>query len=466
MSIEPNRRTFLKAVGAVAGATAVGGLAFGETPAMAATSPWDQVPTILARIKPPTFPNRTFDITDYGAIGDNKFLCTDAFNKAIAACNKAGGGHVVVPTGTFRTGAIHLLSNVDLHVTSGGTIRFSKATADFLPVVYTRYEGTECYNYSPFVYAYGKTNVAITGPGKLDGYGSKGEFAGWSSGGPDSDKLRQQGQDGVPVSQRVYGAGHKLRPNMIQFYKCTNVLIQDVTVLDSPMWTIHPVLSTNVTVQNVTVHSIQGQGDGCDPEACTDVHIIGCRFDTNDDCIAIKSGRNNDGRRVGVATQNVVIENCAFAGRWGGVTIGSEMSGGVKNVFAQNCTVNPASFPGKYPVKYALYIKTNKLRGGTIDGVHLRNITGGKLDRDAIYVLMSYNGGEGGTLKPVVQNIDVDGMVIDGGQAAVNLVGLSDDHMNHVHISNSTFTNMANKNSIAYADDVTFTNVKINGKTV
>jgi polygalacturonase len=276
------------------------------------------------------------------------------------------------------------------------------------------------------------------------------------------ERLRKMGDDGTPVSQRQFGDGHKLRPNMIQFYKCRNVLMSDVLVKNPAMWTLHPVLCTNVTLRNVTVYSTNSQGDGSDPEACTDVHIVGCRFNSNDDCVAIKSGRDNDGRRVGVPSSNIVIQRCKFSGRWGGVTIGSEMSGGVRNVFAEDCEVNAPDFPGRYPVKYALYVKTNKRRGGFIENVHLRRFTGANLERDVVWITLNYNN-QVGTIKPIVQNFSLDAFRVTGARAVLNLDGLADDHIRGVHVSNSTFTGIAGPNVVKFADDVTLTNVTING---
>jgi polygalacturonase len=293
---------------------------------VSADGAWDLVPAILRRIRPPTFPRRTFPITRYGAVGDGRTDCTAAFRRAIADCHRAGGGRVLVSGGVFLTGAIHLRSNVELHVAQAGTIRFSTDPAAYLPVVFTRWEGTECFNYSPFIYAYGQKNVAVTGCGTLDGQARLGEWESWyANGGPqgaDQRALREMGQNGVPVQQRQFGAGHYLRPNMIQFYRCENVLVSSLTIVEPAMWTIHPVLCTNVTVRDITVLSTLYNTDGCDPEASRYVHIHGCRFNTNDDCVAVKAGRDSDGHRVGVASANIVVENCKFAGRWGGIAVG------------------------------------------------------------------------------------------------------------------------------------------------
>jgi len=436
-------------------------------PGHASAGAWDRVPGILRRIRPPVFPRRTLPVTRFGAVGDGTTDCTDAFRRAVEACHRAGGGRVLVPSGEFRTGAIHLRSRVELHVSEGATIRFSPDPAAYLPAVLTRWEGTECYNYSPLVYAYGQCDVAVTGRGTLDGQARLGPWESWyASGGPqsaDQQALRRMGREGVPVAERVFGAGHYLRPSMVQFVRCRNVLVDGVTILDPPMWTVHPVLSRNVTVRDVTVHSTLYNTDGCDIECCTDVHVTGCRFDTNDDCVAVKSGRDEDGHRVGVPSTRVVIERCAFAGRWGGVAIGSEMSGGVADVFARHCEINPPGFPGRYPVKYPLYIKTNKRRGGYVDGVHLRDFTGARVEREAVYVILNYNN-EAGTLPVAVRNIGVERMTIVGARRALWLAGLETDHITTVRVRDCHFTEVSDPaNMIAFVDDLSLENVTISG---
>src|SRR4030042_3154597 len=250
-------------------------------PACRVNAGWEQVSEIQSRINAPKFPERDFKITDYGAVGDGQTDCTEAFKKAISAANEAGGGRVVVDTGSFLTGAIHLKSNVNLYVSDGAAIKFSVDQNKYLPVVFTRFEGTECMNYSTLVYAYEQENIAITGKGHLDGEAGYEKWWGWTkTAGNDIKELRNHGEVNVPVEERAFGAGRKLRPNMIQPYKCKNVLIEDVTIKNSPMWHIHPVLSTNITVKNVKVIGHGPNNDGCNPESCKDVLIEGCYFDT------------------------------------------------------------------------------------------------------------------------------------------------------------------------------------------
>ncbi|MGV9385697.1 glycosyl hydrolase family 28 protein [Nonomuraea sp. NPDC003707] len=429
-------------------------------------SPWDQVPAILARIVPPTFPDRTFPITDYGAKPDNSTDCTAAFRSAIAACNAAGGGTVLVPgTGKFRTGKIHLLSGVRLHVEAGGTIRFRSDAGSYLPTVFTRWQGIECFNYSPFIYARNQTDIALTGTGTIDGNAAAGPWFGFDDQrGPDWDRLQQQAVDGVPVEQRQFGDGHFLKPNMIQFYGCRNILVEDLDIRNPAMWTIHPVLSRNITIRRVKIYSRGAMVDGVDPESSSDVLIEGCTFDTGDDGTVIKSGRDTDGRRVGVPSTDIVIRDNTYYGRWGAITVGSEMSGGVRNVFAENNRILAGS---SYHSFYALYLKTNNRRGGTVDGVHVRNLTGGPCDRGGFYIDMNYSltgPGNGPIVNPVIQNITVDGLNIAGSPFAIKLSGSAASHIRNVTIANSTFTQIDTPApQLSNADNVVLRDVRING---
>ena len=314
------------------------------------------------------FPKRDFVITRFGAKSGLQDHSSEGIAAAIDACSKAGGGRVVIPTGVFLTGAVHLKSNVNLYLEKGSTLKFWTDPNRY-PLVRTRFEGMECINYSPFIYAYEQTNVAVTGAGTLDGqagtdhwwsWNGRPEY-GWKDGQPNQRaaraRLYKMMEDTIPVEQRVFGNGGYLRPNFIQLHKCKAVLVDGVTIVNSPMWEIHPLLSENVTIRNVKISSHGPNNDGCDPESCRDVLIENCDFDTGDDCIAIKSGRNEDGRRIGVPTENIIIRGCRMKDGHGGVTVGSEISGGVRNVFAENCTMDSPN------LDHALRVENNAARG-------------------------------------------------------------------------------------------------------
>ena len=462
------RRTFTKTF--IAGGAAV--LVTRATDSLSwsadsADDPWEQVPKILRRIKAPVFPTRDFDPIRFGAVGDGKTDCTAAFKKAIDTCNQAGGGRVVVPPGSFLTGAIHLKSNVNLHVSAGATLTFSPEPLKYMPVVRTRFEGTECMNFSPLIYAFEQENFAITGNGVLDGSASGEHWWAWAkrSGGeaPARASIRTLiafGERGVPVSQRVFGLGHYLRPNFIQPYRCKNVLIEGISIKNSPMWAIHPVLCTNVTIHKVAIDSHGPNNDGCDPESCTDVLIDDCSFDTGDDCIAIKSGRNADGRRVNVPSQNIVIQGCRMKDGHGGLTIGSEISGGVRNVFAEKCRMDNPN------LDCALWFKNNAMRGGILEHIYVRDVEVGQVADAVISVDFHYEEGAKGRFTPVVRNVGVRNVKSRKSEYALYLRGFKNAPITSIQLEDCTFDDVTKPNIVEHVRDIALRNVRINGETL
>lgn len=468
-----NRRTFLKALGAAAAAAAAAAPPSAWLRAQAAEDPWRQVPVILGRIKPPVFPAREFDVTAFGAVGDNAKDNSSAFRDAIAACTRAGGGHVVVPKGEFLTGAIELKSGVNLHVSDGATIRFSRDTSRY-PVVFTRWEGIELMNFSPFVYAFEQTNIALTGTGTIDGNADCAHWwpwkgrknCGWREGDVNQDADRNalfaMAERGVPVQARVFGAGHYLRPQFIQPYRCTNVLIEGVRLRNSPMWQVHPVLCTNVTVKGVHIQApADGPNtDGCDPESCTDVLIDDCDFDTGDDCIAIKAGRNADGRRVTVPTENVIIRNCRMKNGHGGITIGSEASAGVRRVFAERCRLDSPQ------LDVAVRIKNNAMRGNVIEDIFVRNLEIGQVAQAALAVDFHYEEAEHGPFTPIVRNIVLEHVTARKAAFALHLRGFAGAPIRDVELVDCDFGGVAHPNVLEHVEGLALRNVRINGKKV
>jgi len=413
---------------------------------------WGQVPEILSRIVPPTFPDRDFKVTDYGAVGDGVTDCNEAFKKAIAACTEAGGGRVVVPKGTFLTnGPIHLDSNVNLHVSSGATIKFGTRFEDYLPHVRVRWEGVECYNYSPLIYAYRKTNIAVTGPGTIDGQ-AKSSWGRWNSkqkpGTEGTSALRKMGHDLIPVEKReVY-----FKPTMIEPFECTNVLIEDVTLIDYPFWCVHPTFCTNVTVRNLTVDSHNSNNDGVDPDSCTDVLIENCHLDQSDDSLAIKAGRDQDAWRVGKPCQNIIIRNMKV---WDGIAIGSEMSGGVRNVFVEDCTLQGSTM---------LYCKSNLDRGGFIENVYVRNIRAEKSGH-VLRFRNNYHGYRGGNHPTRFRNFHIENVEIkEAGKVAISITGVKGAPIKDIFLKDVTIGKALVATEIRYVDNIVFTNVSINGK--
>jgi len=463
-----NRREFLGTVAVgTAGLVLLRGNAYAATGDAWAT----EVPKILSRIKPPVFPKRDFLITKFGAQPGPQNDSSSAIAKAIEACSKVGGGRVVVPAGEFLTGAVHLKSNVNLHIAKGSTLKFSTDPKKY-PIVFTRWEGMECMNYSAFIYAFEQTNVAVSGEGTLDGQANNENWwnwngnknFGWKEGMPSAratrPKLYKMMEDGVPVKDRVFPEGSYLRPNFIQPYRCKNVLIEGVKIINSPMWEIHPVLSENVTVRNVWISSHGPNNDGCDPESCKDVLIENCHFDTGDDCIAIKSGRNDDGRRVGVPTENVIIRGCEMKDGHGGVTIGSEISGGVRNVFAENCKMDSSN------LDHALRVKNNAARGGLLENFYFRNLTIGQVAHAVVTIDFNYEEGAKGNYKPVMRNYVVENVHSGKSEFAVDLQGLDKAPIENFQLRKVTFDNVAKGSIVKNVQGIQLNEVKVNGSFV
>lgn len=461
------RRDFIKELLLSSAALAIAPRVF------AADDPWKTVfPSIRERIKPPRFPKRTLYLNRFGAKPDGRTDCTAAFRAAIYQCSKAGGGKVVVPAGTYLTGAIHLKSNVNLEVSEGATIKFSTNPKDYLPVVFSRWEGVELFNYSPFIYAFEQQNIAITGKGTLDGQSNNEHWwpwngrpqYGWKEGTsqqrPDRNALLTMAEKGIPVKERVFGDGHYLRPQFIQSYRCQNVLIEGVTILNSPMWEIHPVLCRNVIVQNVNINSHGPNNDGCDPESCSDVLVKGCSFDTGDDCIAIKSGRNADGRRLKAPTENIIVQDCVMKDGHGGITVGSEISGGVRNLFAENCKLDSPN------LDHALRVKNNAMRGGLLEDLHFRNLEVGEVAHAVITIDFNYEEGAKGSFTPVVRNYTVDNLRSSRSKYALDVQGFPSAPIINLQLRNCTFDNVADGNIVKNVKDATLDDVKINGRII
>lgn len=437
--------------------------------------PWAQANQILDRIRAPRIPNRSVRVTDYGAKGDGVALNGRAFAAAIADLAARGGGRLIVPSGRFLTGPIELQSNIELHVTAGATVAFSTDPADF-PIVLTRFEGVEMMGLSPLIYAHGKRNVAITGSGTLDGQGSekhwwswKGPWKGtvdngWRGGMPDQRAARRRlfemAERRVPVEKRIFGAQDLLRPSFIEPYLCENVLIEGVKLRGAPFWQVHPVLSRNVIVRNLDILGHGPNNDGCDPESCTDVLIENVTFDTGDDCIAIKSGRNEDGRRVGVPSRNFVIRDCRMREGHGGITIGSEISGGVSHVFAERCTMDSPN------LDYAIRFKNNAMRGGRLEGFHYRDIVVGEVKQAVIACDFNYEEGAKGGFTPVLRDVTIERLTAQRSVMALDSQGLPGAPIERLRLRDCTFGGVSRPSKIAWTNELVLDRVCVNGAAV
>jgi len=424
---------------------------------------WEKAAEVLSRIKAPSFPDRALRITDYGAVAGGRQDNAAAIREAIAACHAAGGGHVVVPAGVFLTGAIHLKSNVDLHLERGATLEFSTDPAAYLPVVFTRWEGIECLNYSPFIYAFEQENIAVTGEGTLDGAASDASWWAWARRGPNREslaapdvrRLNELSEQGVAVDQRVFGAGHYLRPNLIQPYRCKNVLIEGVTILRSPMWEVHPVLCSNVIVRDLKITTHGPNNDGCDPESSRDVLIEGCLFDAGDDCIAIKAGRNDDGRRVGVASENLIVRRCTMKDGHAGVAIGSEIAGGCRNVFVEDCRMDSPN------LQRALRIKSNARRGGVVENVRMRHTDIGRVAEALLTIDFLYEEGPQGAFPPTARDILIESVTSHSTPRLFFIQGFEGATIDRVRVANSTFSGVEAGEVVQHAGRIELDHVTI-----
>ena len=477
-----SRRDFVKAAVAATGAAVLlPGLAAGsaaDVPTSASNTlgaeehGWARVPSILARIKPPKFKARDYPVTLYGAKGDGVTDCTDAFRRAIAACSAAGGGRVLVTGGTFLTGAIHLQSRVNLHVAEDATIAFSTDPSAYLPQVLTRFEGMEMMGLSPLIYALDAVAVGVTGRGTLDGRASNDNWWAWKGSArpgekpgtlhqqPARDRLMKMVEDGATVSERVFTPADALRPAFIQPYRCRNVIIDGVTIRNSPMWEINPVLCTNVTVRGVQISSHGPNNDGCDPESSRDVLIERCTFDTGDDCIAIKSGRNADGRRIGVPCENIIIRNCEMKDGHGGVTIGSEISGGVRHVYAEHCKMDSPH------LDRALRLKSNAMRGGTLEHIYMRDVTVGQVADAVLHLDYLYEEGANGAFPPVVRDVEMLRVTSGKSTYAIYLRGFEKGTIDDIRVVDCTFDNVAKPDVIDHVTRLVRRGVRVNGAKV
>lgn len=446
--------------------------------AQTSQSRWNEIQEIEKQIKTPSFPNGIYNIKDFGAQEgtDESVLCHEAINLAILTCNQAGGGTVLIPKGTYYLGPIVLKSNVNLHLEEGALLRFATEKYLYTTTVLTRWEGVDCYNLHPLIYAYGESNIAITGKGVIDGQGSndnwwsmcgdsrfgwqEGLISQWQGG---REKLLQYAETFTPISQRQMSLKDGLRPQLINLYRCNTILIEGVTLKNSPFWVIHPLFCESVTIRGVHIYSHGPNSDGCDPESSRNVLIETCVFDTGDDCIAIKSGRNADGRKWATPSENIIVRGCEMKDGHGGVVVGSEISGGCRNVFVENCKMDSPN------LDRVIRIKTNNCRGGVIENIFVRNTTVGECREAILKINLLYESGENcdRSFLPMVRNIYMDNVTSRKSLYGLLITGYPDlNNIANVFINNCRFDNVTNDYQISGAENVNFSNLYINNRLI
>ena len=454
-------------------------------PMAAVANDWDDAKyrQIEQSIRMPAFADKEYLITKFGAKTDATAAQNQkAIQKAIDKCSKKGGGRVVVPAGsTFLTGALQLKSGVNLEVQEGAVLQFA-FEPELYPIVETSWEGLDCYNLSPCLYAFQAEDIALSGKGTIDGGGSRDTWWPWCGAahygwkeGIVSQKLEarprllKNGEDGIPMrdeqgrptKERTFGPQDGLRPQLVCFNQCQRVLIEDVTLLASPFWVIHPLKSTDVIVRRVHINNDGPNGDGCDPESCDRVLIEDCYFNTGDDCIAIKSGRNRDGRERGMPSQNIIIRRCQMKNGHGGVVIGSEISGGCKNVFAHDCTMDSPN------LDRVLRIKTNSCRGGIIENIFVKDVKVGQCGESVLKINLDYEHNEvccRGNY-PTVRNVLMENVTCEKSKYGVQIIGLQEDtYVYDIDVRNCRFNGVQQGNTITgKTRDVRFDRLFVNG---
>lgn len=406
---------------------------------------------IESRIKAPEFKNKTYKaaVKQKNSAKQNQQI----INKTIAKCSKAGGGKVVIPAGKYQTGAITLMSNVNLCIEKDAELVFA-FDRSLYPLVYTRWEGLDLWNYQPCIYAIDCKNIALSGEGTINGNGNnegnwwymKGmkehgwhdgvdEWQGTASKGTRAELLKMS-DNGVPAKERKFGMGKGLRPQLVNFVRCENVLIENVKLLNSPFWVMHPLFCKNLTVRGVYVFNEGPNGDGCDPESCEDVLIENCTFHTGDDCIALKSGRNADGRKADIPCKNIIVRKCKMEDGHGGVVVGSEISGGADYVFAEDCDMDSPN------LDRVLRIKTNTCRGGIIQNIFMRNIRVGQCREAVMRTNLVYEPNEiaeRGHI-PTVRNVYMENVTCKKSKYGILINGLDDsDNVYNINVKNCRF---------------------------
>ena len=437
----------------------------------------ENLPFKMAEVKAPVIPDAKVSLKDFGAVGTGEVLCTDAFAKAIDQLYKMGGGHLIVPRGVWLTGPIVLKSNIDLHLQAGAVIQFA-ADETLYPLIKTSFEGLDTRRCQSPLSANGATNISITGQGVIDGNGqywrpvkrAKVTDSHWKRllAIPGSRELKKdywvpsegyaKGESGanmnVPTAKtdEEWNAVKRfLRPVMVSLVSCRNVLLEGVIFQNSPAWNLHPLMCQNIIIDNVLVRNpaYAQNGDALDLESCTNALIVNSRFDAGDDGICIKSGKDADGRRRGIPCANVVVDGCTVFAGHGGFVVGSEMSGGVKNIKVANC-----QFVG---TDVGLRFKSTRGRGGIVENIFIDGISMTDIETYALTFNMYYGGksvaetlAEGGQQEsqhvpvteetPIFRNIDIRNVVCHNAGYAMEFNGLPEMPINGITLQNIDIT--------------------------
>lgn len=426
--------------------------------AQTASFPEATMHRIEQSIQLPKIPNYRIELQTLGAKGDSISDNKPFFDQAMALCKQHQGGTIVVPAGIFTlNGPIHFTSNVRLELSKGAKIRFSDNPI-YYPNVLTSWEGTLLYNYSPLIYAINCTNIAITGEGIIDGEGSQR----WNSfkAQENADKMlsREMNHKNIPLEKRQFGQGHFLRPQLIQFFRCKNILVENIRIEDSPFWCLHLLQSQSITVRGISYHAHNKNNDGIDPEYSKNILIEKVTFDNGDDNIAVKSGRDHEGRsNATMPSHNIIIRNCQFKGLHA-LVLGSEMSAGVHDVFVENCKA------WGY-LKRGIYFKTNADRGGYIKQIYARNIAFKEVE-DCLFVTSNYMS-EGSNFPSAISDAYFTNISCEkANDNGIVVQGFPTKKVKNLYFSNINIQTAKNPLTITNSENVFMNEINIGPKAV
>lgn len=418
------------------------------------------------------------DMIKAGAKANGKVLNTDLINSTINRLNSKGGGTLYFPAGKYLTGSIHLKSNITIELEAGATLLFSNNFDHYLPFVEMRYEGVMMNSFQPLIYAVDAENVTIKGEGTLDGQGKE-----WwmeffrvmidlrDNGVRDVNKYQpmwdkendtkaiyaETNEDYIGTLQRRF-----FRPPFIQTLRCKGVKIEGVKIVNSPFWTVNPQFCENVVIKGVTIHNVPSPNtDGINPESCKNVSISDCNISVGDDCITIKSGRDAQGRRLGVPCENITITNCIMQSGHGGVVIGSEMSGGVRKVVISNCI-----FDG---TERGIRIKSTRGRGGIVENIRVSNIVMSNIKQEAIVLNLQYSKmpiEPKSERTPIFRNIHINGLTATNVKTPIKIYGLEEAPISNIVLRDIRMQDANLKCVFEYCEDIELDDVVINGEEV
>lgn len=458
MNNKKSLRKLLPSIVLKYGCLLLGALVLANSATAVSDSDWNMATEIVQAIEPPVINGEDYNITQFGAVGNGKKDARSAILEAINQANANGGGRVIISKGTWLSnGPIHFKSHVNLHLEEGATLLFGPNPKDYLPAVFTRWEGTEMYGYSPLIYGYKVNDVAITGKGTIDGNKNH-KFHGWKKDEPAGlMKLRRMGIDGVPLEKRQFHEGFYLRPSMIQFVEAKRVLLQDYTVLNSPFWVNHLVYTDHAIVRGIKVNSLFANNDGLDIDSSRYVLVENNYFKTGDDAIVVKSGRDHDGRTVARISENIVIRNNEMAGE-DGIALGSEMSGGIRNVFfTDNIYRNGTA---------AIRFKANLDRGGLVEHIRVRNMDIETTEQLFWFELTYAAGAMGGNFPSIYRDIVLEDINVEHAGLVFKANAPKGYPLQDVTLRNINIKKADQLFVIENVDNLVFDNVQINGQRV